>query len=214
MVPGPCNRNPFVFCRGGAPAGGRVLLAEPGRGPRPACRLRNQNRLAAPSLVGGNGSSQTGRRFVRLTIAQSWGNLFRVKLTVKCDYAARAVLGLAKRHGTGRALRAETLAQEQSIPYHFLVRILIELKSGGIVRSQRGKEGGYLLAREPDDITLADVLQCIHGRVFELSSDSQCPEALREGWLQLQGTLDRAAGAISFRKIAEAAQQTPEMYYI
>ena len=72
--------------------------------------------------------------------------LVSVKLTVKCDYAARAVLSLARHYASGRAVRVEALAREQSIPQNYLVQILIELKASGIVRSQRGKEGGSLFS--------------------------------------------------------------------
>ena len=74
------------------------------------------------------------------------GNL---KLSVKSDYAARAVLALARRHGQEHATRAEEIATENNIPPNYLVQILIELKSGNLVKSQRGKEGGYRLARPP-----------------------------------------------------------------
>ena len=81
-----------------------------------------------------------------------------MKLSVKSDYAARAVLGLARHYPTAVALRVEDLAAEQGVPANYLVQILIELKAQGIARSVRGKEGGYLLARPPAEITMADVL--------------------------------------------------------
>ena len=137
-----------------------------------------------------------------------------MKLTVKCDYAARAVLGLARRYALGKAVRVESLAKEQSIPQNYLLQILIELKAFGIVRSQRGKAGGYLLARAPEEITLADVLQCVHGRIFEPSGDLGCPPELRESWLRIQGALEEASESIHFQQIVEAAKQEPEMYYI
>ncbi len=61
-----------------------------------------------------------------------------MKLSVKSDYAARAVLGLARQYASSAAVRAEDLAQEQGIPVNYLVQILIELKSAQIVRSLRG----------------------------------------------------------------------------
>ena len=138
-----------------------------------------------------------------------------MKLTVKCDYAARAVLALARHYAAGRAIRVESLAKEQSIPQNYLVQILIELKSADIVRSQRGKDGGYLLARDPSEVTLGDVLHCIHGTVFEPpQGDSACPEELRIQWRQVQAAVDQAAGSISFRQIVDAANQDQEMYYI
>ncbi|MFO1499863.1 MAG: Rrf2 family transcriptional regulator [Verrucomicrobiota bacterium] len=73
-----------------------------------------------------------------------------MKLSVKSDYAARAVLGLARQYATGEAIRADDLASEEGIPVNYLVQILIELKATQIVRSVRGKEGGYLWrARRP-----------------------------------------------------------------
>src|SRR5213083_1578466 len=69
-----------------------------------------------------------------------------MKLSVKSDYAARAVLLLARHYQGGEAQKAEELAREHSIPPNYLVQILIELKAQQIVKSVRGKEGGYLLA--------------------------------------------------------------------
>src|SRR5215470_13968583 len=83
-----------------------------------------------------------------------------VKLSVKSDYAARAVIGLARHYQFGRALKIEELARGQGIPGNYLVQILIDLKAQHLVKSVRGKEGGYLLARPPAEITLGDVLRC------------------------------------------------------
>src|SRR5687768_3671679 len=67
-----------------------------------------------------------------------------VKLSVKSDYATRAVLWLGRHHHEGVARKVEEMASAQGIPPNYLVQILIELKSKQIVKSQRGKEGGYL----------------------------------------------------------------------
>src|SRR5689334_9809930 len=90
-----------------------------------------------------------------------------MKLSVKSDYAVRAVLWLAQRYAEGVARTVEDMAVDQGIPPSYLVQILIELKSQQIVKSQRGKEGGYLLARPPAKITFGDVLRCVHGEVFD-----------------------------------------------
>jgi Rrf2 family transcriptional regulator, cysteine metabolism repressor len=139
-----------------------------------------------------------------------------VKLSVKSDYAARAVLGLARQYHTNAAVRVEGLAAEQGIPANYLVQILIELKSNRIVRSQRGKEGGYLLARPPAEITLGDVLRAIHGHVFDTPalSDPRCPGELREAWRKLQSTVETTANAINFQSLAEASEDRAKMYYI
>lgn len=139
-----------------------------------------------------------------------------MKLSVKSDYAARAVLGLARHYPKGEALRVEDLAGEQSIPANYLVQILIELKAQGIARSVRGKEGGYLLARPPAEITLSDVLRAVHGTVFDTPalSDPDCAPELRGAWKRLQNTLERAAESITFQQLLEESVAKEKMYYI
>ena len=139
-----------------------------------------------------------------------------MKLSVKSDYAARAVLGLARHYPTGEALRVEDLAAEQGVPSNYLVQILIELKAQGIARSVRGKEGGYLLGRPPAEITLGDVLRAVHGTVFDSPAltDPDCPPELRRAWQRLQRTLDAAAGEINFLQLLEESTAKEKMYYI
>ncbi len=139
-----------------------------------------------------------------------------MKLSVKSDYAARAVLWLARHHHAGVARKVEEMALEQRIPPNYLVQILIELKSKQIVRSQRGKEGGYLLARSPAEISLGEVLRAIHGNVFDSPalSDSQCPQELRDAWRKLQTTLDQTADGITFQQLLDANVDKEKMYYI
>lgn len=139
-----------------------------------------------------------------------------MKLSAKSDYAARAVLGLARRHHTGESVRVEDLAGEQGIPPNYLVQILIELKSQQIVKSVRGKEGGYLLARSPAEITMADVLRAVHGQVFDSPAlgDAECPAELRDMWQKLQRVLEDAAGEITFQKLLEKSLDKEKMYYI
>ncbi len=129
-----------------------------------------------------------------------------MKLSVKSDYAARAVLSLARRYGREEATRIEDIATENSTPPNYLVQILIELKSGGIVKSVRGKEGGYLLAKPPAQITFGDVLRSIHGQLFDSPAftDDTCPPELRECWRRLRAAVEDEAAGINFQQILEA----------
>ncbi|MEY2427599.1 MAG: Rrf2 family transcriptional regulator, cysteine metabolism repressor [Verrucomicrobiota bacterium] len=139
-----------------------------------------------------------------------------MKLSVKSDYAARAVLGLARHHPRGEALRVEDLAGEQSVPANYLVQILIELKAQGIARSVRGKEGGYLLGRPPAEISLGDVIRAVHGTVFDTPalSDTSCPPELRRAWQRLQHAVDESADSITFQQLLEERAGKEKMYYI
>jgi len=135
---------------------------------------------------------------------------------VKSDYAARAVLGLARHYPTGAAVRVEDLAGEQGVPAHYLAQILVELKAQGIAKSVRGKEGGYLLARPPAEITLGDVLRAVHGEVFDTPalSDPDCPPELRRAWGRLRRAMEQAAEAMTFQKLIEESAEKEKMYYI
>lgn len=139
-----------------------------------------------------------------------------MKLSIKSDYGVRAVFGLSKHYGTGKAIRIEKLAKEQGIPANYLVQILLELKNHGIVTSQRGKEGGYLLAKAPSEVSFGDVLRCIHGTIFETPAmeDGEVHQVLRNSWVQLQTVLDETANKLTFDKLIVMAQGDQEMYYI
>jgi Rrf2 family protein len=140
----------------------------------------------------------------------------RVKLSVKSDYATRAVLELSRHHATGRALRVEDIAAGQGVPANYLIQILIELKAQGIVRSMRGKEGGYLLARAPADIALGHVLRAVHGEVFDppALTDANCPAELRRAWQRLKSAVDTAADRITFQQLLDESTEKEKMYYI
>jgi Rrf2 family protein len=139
-----------------------------------------------------------------------------VKLSVKSDYAARAVLWLCQHYQEGVARTVEEMASAQDIPRNYLVQILIELKSANIVKSQRGKEGGYLLGRPPAEITFGDVLRCVHGEIFDSPGlgQTQGPPELRQAWRQLRQAVNKAADAITFQQLLESTVEKGKMYYI
>ena len=137
-------------------------------------------------------------------------------MSVKSDYAARAVLGLARHWPDVCARRVEELAAEQGVPANYLVQILIELKAKHIVKSQRGKDGGYRLARSPAEISLGDILRAVHGQVFDSPglSDLQCPPELRSAWKKLQKALENTADNITFQQLLDESADKGKMYYI
>lgn len=139
-----------------------------------------------------------------------------MKLSVKSDYAARAVLWLAQHHPEGAARTVEEMASAQGIPRNYLVQILIALKSAQIVKSLRGKEGGYLLARAPAEITFGDVLRCVHGQIFDSPglNDPQNPPELRQAWSRLRAAVNQSADSITFQFLLEQSAEKGKMYYI
>jgi Rrf2 family protein len=139
-----------------------------------------------------------------------------MKLSIKSDYAVRAVLWLSQHYAEGVARTVDDMASEQTLPPNYLVQILIELKSAKIVKSRRGKDGGYLLARPPAQITFGDVLRCIHGEIFDspaLSNPPPPPE-LRKAWEQLRRAVNQTADSITFQQLIESSLDKGRMYYI
>lgn len=139
-----------------------------------------------------------------------------MKLSVRSDYAARALLSLARAFPAGHAKKVEELAEEQAVPANYLIQILIDLKAKGLVRSQRGKDGGYFLARPPVEIRFGDVLRAVHGQVFDSPAlgDPQCPAELRAVWNTLKEQLERSADGITFQDLLEQGAEKGKMYYI
>ena len=85
-----------------------------------------------------------------------------MRISAKADYAVRAAVELAAAPNE-KPIKAEAVATKQGIPLNFLENILGELRHAGIVRSQRGFEGGFRLARDPADITIADIIRAVEG---------------------------------------------------
>jgi Rrf2 family protein len=90
-----------------------------------------------------------------------------VKLSVRSDYGARAVIDLARKYGAGPTQSAEIAARE-AIPEAYLEQLLTSLRKAGLVRSSRGPRGGHELARPPSTITFGDVVAALDGPFLSL----------------------------------------------
>jgi len=113
------------------------------------------------------------------------------------------------RHYDAGAVRAEDVADAQDIPLNFLLGILRELRNGQLVRSVRGRDGGYMLSRPPAQIALADVIRVVDGplanvRDMSLSQLSYpgAAEALRDVWMAVRGSLREVLENVSVGDLA------------
>jgi len=132
-----------------------------------------------------------------------------VRVSAKVDYALRAAVELAAAEGGG-PVKGEQLAQAQGIPLKFLENILLELRHHGLVRSQRGVEGGYWLARPADEITLAEVIRGVEGPLANVRGVR--PEAtdyagaaghLREVWIAVRANLRAVLETTTLSDVAQ-----------
>ena len=90
-----------------------------------------------------------------------------MRLTTRTRYAIRALYDLAF-HRLGQAAGAKEIAERQKVPLRFLEQILQDLRRAGIVEARRGPRGGYALARQPAQISLAEVLHAVRGPLEEM----------------------------------------------
>lgn len=97
-----------------------------------------------------------------------------MKVSAKSDYAVRALLELAQ--ADEGPVKGERIAQAQEIPLKFLENILIDLRHAGIVRSQRGAEGGYWLARDAREVSIGEVIRAADGPLAAVRGEA--PEDL------------------------------------
>jgi Rrf2 family protein len=117
-----------------------------------------------------------------------------VKVSAKSDYALRALLELTQA-GEG-PIKGERLAQTQGIPLKFLENILTDLRHAGIVRSQRGAEGGYWLARDADTISVGEVIRAVDGPLASVRGEAPedldydgAAEHLQTVWIAVRASL-------------------------
>jgi Rrf2 family protein len=129
-----------------------------------------------------------------------------VRITAKADYAVRAAVELA---AAGEMVTAEHIAEAQGIPLNFLENILRDLRRAGLVESRRGQAGGYVLARAPDAITLADVIRAVEGPLAnvrgmppETLDYPGSAEKLRDVWVALRAGVRAVLEGVTVADVA------------
>jgi Rrf2 family protein len=129
-----------------------------------------------------------------------------VKISAKADYAVRAAAEMA---AGDRLLKAEAIASSQGIPQNFLENILSDLRHAGLVKSQRGADGGYRLARPAAEVTVADVIRAVEGPLAAVRSEA--PEdvsyagaaaPLQDVWIAVRANLRAVVEHVSLADLA------------
>ena len=132
-----------------------------------------------------------------------------MRVSAKSDYALRALIAMASR-SDGKAVSAEELGRLQDIPHGFLQAILADLRRAGIVMSQRGQSGGWRMAREAGDVSVADVIRAVDGPL--VSVDGLRPEAvnyndaaevLQHVWIAARRALREVFEDVSIQQLAD-----------
>jgi Rrf2 family protein len=125
-----------------------------------------------------------------------------VRISARSDYAVRALIEVAGR--PGEPVTADQVSRAQAIPLKFLLGILGDLRRAGLVRSQRGPSGGYLMDRSTAEITVADIMRAVDGPLASVQGSR--PEdttytgsaaRLQEVWIALRASLRTVLEAVT-----------------
>ena len=137
-----------------------------------------------------------------------------MRISAKADYAVRAAAELAA--AGEHTVKGEVLAQAQGIPLRFLENILAELRHAGLVRSQRGSEGGYTLARTAEEITVADVIRAVEGPLASVRGErperveyAGAAEPLQRVWIAVRKNLRDVVEEVSLADLAGGTLPKP-----
>ena len=137
-----------------------------------------------------------------------------MNISSRCDYACRAVVELAEVAKAEKPLTAGAIAEKKEIPEKYLVHILLQLKKAGIVRSIRGAQGGYMLARSPETISLLNIVTAVDGPILDpLPGTNHASEGLTSAWKEVAGSLETSLQGISIQSIVDKASNS-DMYFI
>src|SRR5881275_1685345 len=131
-----------------------------------------------------------------------------MRISAKADYAVRAAAELAAA-SDDRPVKAERIATAQDIPLNFLENILGELRHAGVVRSHRGAEGGFRLAKPADQVTIADIIRAVEGPLASVrggppedASYGGASAALPRVWIAVRASLRSVVEHVTVADVA------------
>ena len=140
-----------------------------------------------------------------------------MRLSKKGEYAVRALIeiGFEAKQRPSSLIQISTVAERTNIPEKFLEQILLALRNGGVLKSKRGVEGGYSLAKDADDITLGEVIRLLDGPLAPIACVSQtsyepcsCPDEASCGLhLAMKQVRDAIANILDNYKLSRVIQE-------
>ncbi len=137
-----------------------------------------------------------------------------MNISARCEYACRAVVELARNAPREKPMTASAIAERRGVPEKYLVHILLQLKRARIVRSVRGAQGGYLLAKSASDITLLDVTTAVDGPVLDpLPVSGSNSKDVQQAWKEVATGVSQVLSNITIQTILDSAPKA-DMYFI
>ncbi|MCG8353075.1 MAG: Rrf2 family transcriptional regulator [Chloroflexales bacterium] len=146
-----------------------------------------------------------------------------MRISSKGEYGLRALFDLAQRYGEG-PVQSEGVAMRQGIPVNYLNQLLILLRKAGLIDSLRGPQGGHMLARPPEQISLLEALTILEGPLLpsDTPRDDLAPtqpedhEVVTEVWIDIRATVEQLLRNTTLDDLCQRKRERAGnvMYYI
>lgn len=139
-----------------------------------------------------------------------------MRLSTRGHYGLKAMFELAKNYGSG-PISLRTVAERQNLSDHYLEQLIAVLRKAGLVKSVRGAQGGYVLAREPSEIKVGDVVRVLEGPIAPVFCVSEkdpgcCDEVdyciTRTVWVRVRDALATVMDSISLADMCQEAKES------
>jgi Rrf2 family transcriptional regulator, cysteine metabolism repressor len=135
-----------------------------------------------------------------------------VKISTKGRYGLTIMIELAKKHGEG-PISLKAIAQANDLSEHYLEQLVAPLRNAGLVKSIRGAYGGYLLSKEPAQITAGDIIRVLEGPITPVEGMENEEPAKRELWIRIRDAIRDVLDSTTIEDLANHSEdQNPDSY--
>ena len=135
-----------------------------------------------------------------------------MKISTKGRYGLTIMIELAKKYGEG-PISLKTIAQANDLSEHYLEQLIAPLRNAGLVKSIRGAYGGYLLSKEPAQITAGDIIRVLEGPITPVEGMEDEEPAKRELWIRIRDAIRDVLDSTTIEDLANHSEdQNPDSY--
>lgn len=136
-----------------------------------------------------------------------------MKISTKGRYGLTIMIALAHKHGEGPT-SLKSIAQEHRLSEHYLEQLIAPLRNAALVKSVRGAYGGYMLAREPGDITAGDVIRVLEGPITPVEIIDDEEPAKRDLWIKIRDAVKDVLDSTTLDDLANFEGEEDQEYYM
>jgi Rrf2 family cysteine metabolism transcriptional repressor len=142
--------------------------------------------------------------------------VYHLKVSTKGRYGLTIMIELALKFGEGPT-SLKSIAKTHDLSEHYLEQLVSPLRNAGLVRSIRGAYGGYILAKQPADVTAGDVIRILEGPISPVEFEEEEDPAKRDLWLRIRDSITGVLDSTTLEDLAnfkEEGQEDNYMFYI